>query len=137
MSRTYSDCSYGSKKIVVLPGTGSVVGTHGGTDLAPTFYTFDTACTIKDWSLQYTVAGTHTAKSLILNTQLAGTGSNVGIGTIALGTNAIGDIRLGDAINTKVVSGDSLIVSFIGTDAIISEAVPKVTYVETYVQSDN
>ena len=135
MGRTYSDPSYGSKKILTLGNTTSVVGTSAGTDLAATLFPIDGAYTIKDWSLQYTVAGTHTAKSLILNTKLGGTGSNVGIGTIALGTNAIGDQRGGGAIDTKVVAGDQLILTFVGTDAIVSEVTPHVTYVETYVQS--
>lgn len=131
--RSYSDPSYGSKKILTLGNTTSVVGTSGGTDLAATLFPIDGAYTIKDWSLQYTVAGTHTVKSLILNKILGGTGSNEGIGTIALGTNAIGDNRGGDEITTKVVAGDQLIVTFAGTDAIVSQVTPHVTYVETYV----
>lgn len=133
MSRTYSDPSYGSKKILTLGNTGSVVGTSGGTDLAATLFPMDGAYTIKDWSLQYTVAGTHSVKSLVLNKILGGTGSNEGIGTIALGTNAIGDTRAGGEIDQKVVAGDQLIVTFVGTDAIVSQITPHVTYVETYV----
>lgn len=135
MSRTYSDPSYGSKKILKMNATGSVVGTSAGTDLAGSTTPVDGAYTIKDWSLEYTVAGTHTAKSLILNTKLAGTGANVGIGTIALGTNLADTTRAGAAIDTKVVAGDQLIVTFVGTDAIVSQVTPWVTYVETYVQS--
>jgi len=138
MSRTYSDPSYGSKKIFPLLGTGSVVGTHAsGTVLAATEVSVPLAMTIKDWSLQSTVAGTHSAKSLILNTKLGGTGALVPVGTAALGTHAIFDTTAGSATSTKVVAGDSIVVSMVGTDAIVSEFLPKVTYVETYVQSDN
>lgn len=137
MSRTYSDPSYGSRKVLPLIVTGSVIGTHtSGTVLAATEVSMDAPITIVDWSLASTVAGTHSAKSLILNTKLAGTGALVPIGTAALGTHAIFDTTAGSVTETKVVAGDSLVVSFVGTDAIISQFLPKITYVETYVQSD-
>ena len=135
MSRTYSDPSYGSKKILPLGATGSIVGTHAsGTVLAATEKSVDTAITIKDFSLQCTVAGTHTVKSAILNTKLGGTGALVPIGTAAMGTILAYDTTAGSATETKVVAGDSLVMSFVGTDAIVSEHIPQVTYVETYVQ---
>ena len=136
MTRTYSDPSYGSKKIFPLGATGSIVGTHAsGTALAASEKSVDTAMTIKDFSLQCTVAGTHTAKSVILNTKLGGTGALVPVGTAVMGTILVYDTTAGSATSTKVVAGDSLVVSFVGTDAVVSEHIPQVTYVETYVQS--
>ena len=80
--------------------------------------------------------GTSTVKSLILNTKLAGTGANVGIGTIALGTDATGGVRDGALTETELAAGDDLMFTFVGTDAIVADVRAHVTYVEAYVTSD-
>ncbi len=141
MNRSYSDPSYGSKKSLSMPITGSVVGTMAaaGTELAATPVQVTGPIVASDWSLKCTVAGTHSAKSLVLCSKLAGTGALVQLGTIALGTDAINDTRTGALPCNEALTlsaGDELVVGFFGTDAIISQFVPTVTYKERYVQSD-
>ena len=120
-----------------MNATGSVVGTHAGTDLIASTTTIEFPITVLDWQLKYIAGGTHSAKSLKLNTKLAGTGANVGIGTIALGTNVLGEVRDGALTETDLAAGDDLMITFQGTDAIVSDVVPIITYVERYVQSDS
>lgn len=137
MSRSYSDSSYGSKKILVMNKTGSTVGTSAGTDLIQSTTNVEFPITIQDWTLHYVAGGTSSVKSLILNTKLAGTGSNVGIGTIVLGTDATGGIRAGSVTETQMAASDTLMVTFDGTDAIVADVRAHVTYVERFVVSDN
>ena len=138
MSRTYSDQSYGSKKNLVMFATGSTVGTAAGTDLEGSRTTVMQPITATDWNLKYTAGGTTAGtKSLILNSSLAGTGANVAIGTIALGTNATNTLRDGALTETDLVTGDDLIISFDGTDAIVANVTATVQYREHFVTSDN
>jgi hypothetical protein len=137
MARSYSDPSYGSKKILRMNATGSTVGTAVGTNLAASRTTVEMPITVQDWQLKYIAGGTSTVKSLLINSSLAGTGANVALGTIALGTNATGEVRDGGALNANLNAGDDLIITFTGTDSIVADVVAEVTYVERYVQSDS
>jgi hypothetical protein len=137
MTRTYSDPSYGSKKILNMTASGSTVGTAVGTNLAASRTTVEFPITIQDWQLKYIAGGTTAGtKSILINTSLAGTGANVAVGTIALGTNATGEVRDGALTATNLNAGDDLILTFTGTDAIVANVQAQVTYVERYVQSD-
>jgi len=136
MSRSYSDPSYGSKKVLVMNKTGSTVGTSAGTDLIQSTTRTEFPIIVSDVTLHYVAGGTSTVKSLVLNTKLAGTGANVGIGTIALGTNVTGGVRDGALTSTTMAAGDDLMFTFVGTDAIVADVRAHVTYVESYVQSD-
>jgi len=137
MARTYSDPSYGSKKILRMFKTGSTVGTSAGTDLIASTTTVEMPITVQDVVLKYIAGGTSTVKSLILNSKLAGTGANVAVGTIALGTNATSTLRDGALTATDLNAGDDLMFTFVGTDAIVADVEALVTYVERFVQSDS
>ena len=137
MSRTYSDPSYGSRKILTMAATGSTVGTSAGTDLAGSNTTTDVPITVGPGvELYYVAGGTSSAKSLILNSKLAGTGANVALGTIALASNATSTTRAMTINVTDLAAEDDLMFTFVGTDAIVANVVASVTYVERYVQSD-
>ena len=137
MARSYSDPSYGSKKTFVMNKTGSTVGTSAGTDLIASTTSVMYPITVTDWNLKYFAGGTSTVKSLVLNSKLAGTGANVAIGTIALGTNATSTVRDGGVISGDIATGDDLIITFVGTDAIVADVIPNVQYVERFVESDS
>jgi len=138
MSRSYSDPSYGSKKILLMNDTGSTVGTHAGTDLIYSTTTVEMPVTVgPEVNLYYTAGGTSSAKSLILNSKLAGTGANVALGTIALATNVKGSIRTMTINETELNANDDLMFTFVGTDAIVAAVTASVTYVERFVVSDS
>ena len=138
MSRTYSDPSYGSKKILTMAATGSTVGTSAGTDLIYSTTTVEMPITVgPEVNLYYNAGGTSSVKSLILNSKLAGTGANVALGTIALATNVKGSVRAMTINATDLNANDDLMFTFVGTDAIVADVTAHVTYVERYVQSDS
>ena len=138
MARSYSDPSYGSKKILLMNDTGSTVGTHAGTDLVYSTTTSDKPITVgPEVNLYYTAGGTSSAKSLILNSKLAGTGANVALGTIALATNVKGSVRAMTINETELNADDDLMFTFVGTDAIVAAVTASVTYVERFVEDDS
>jgi len=138
MSRCYADPSYGSKKILTMATSGSTVGTSAGTDLIYSTTTVEMPVTVgPEVNLYYNAGGTSSAKSLILNSKLAGTGSNVALGTIALATNVKGSIRAMTINETELNANDDLMFTFVGTDAIVASVTAAVTYVERFVESDS
>jgi len=138
MSRCYADPSYGSKKILTMATSGSTVGTSAGTDLIYSTTTVEMPVTVgPEVNLYYNAGGTSSAKSLILNSKLAGTGANVALGTIALATNVKGSIRAMTINETELNANDDLMFTFVGTDAIVASVTAAVTYVERFVVSDS
>ena len=138
MSRCYADPSYGSKKILTMATSGSTVGTSAGTDLIYSTTTVEMPVTVgPEVNLYYNAGGTSSAKSLILNSKLAGTGANVALGTIALATNVKGSIRAMTINETELNANDDLMFTFVGTDAIVASVTAAVTYVERFVESDS
>lgn len=138
MARSYSDPSYGSKKILVMQKTGSTVGTSAGTDLIQSTTNSEFPITIgPEVTLHYVAGGTSTVKSLVLNSKLAGTGANVALGTVALGTNATGGTRSMTINSTDLAADDDVMFTFVGTDAIVADVLAHVTYIERYLQTDS
>ena len=118
--------------------SGSTVGTSAGTDLIYSTTTVEMPVTVgPEVNLYYNAGGTSSAKSLILNSKLAGTGANVALGTIALATNVKGSTRAMTINATNLNANDDLMFTFVGTDAIVASVTAAVTYVERFVESDS
>ena len=145
MSRTYSDPSYGSKKVLQGVGTGYAInGTNASaTTLVRILADAEHPIAISDFGAGNLVIGTQAiANKLVLNSHSAGTGAAVAMGTITLGTAgaviaagatvsgaATGSINAGDALSVTLAAGTETAANL--------RIVPVVEYTETFVVSDN
>jgi len=135
MSRTYSDPSYGSKKLFAFDATGSLAGTAA--IAVKGVHTFMEPVTVTDMNVFFVAGGTTAAQSFVIGKSLAGTGTFAGIGTIVVGTQATSSVKDGAVTSTSFNAGDDLVLYAGGTAAIVANGVVRVQYKETFVLSDN
>lgn len=130
-SRTYSDPSFGSKKTMFLPATGSLVGTGAGTEVGRLEVMED--CIATDWNLVTVVGGTTGAVNVLIGKSLAGTGAFTAFGTVAIGTNASNVVIDAACTETTLNIGDHLVCQWAGTSAMTTNVIPRIQYRETFV----
>lgn len=106
MSRSYSDPSYGSKKVVRTAETASLAGT--GVAAIKEVHTFMMPVTVTDWNVIVKTGGTAAACPVILGKAPTGTGF-VAFGTVTLGTNADLSVVDGTVTATSFSTGDDLV----------------------------
>jgi hypothetical protein len=135
MSRTYSDPSYGSEKLISFPATGSLAGTAA--IAVKCAHTFMEPCTVTDMNVFFVAGGTTAAQSFVVGKSLAGTGTFAPIGTIVVGTQATNTIKDGAVTATSFNAGDDLVLYAGGTAAIVANGIVRCQYKETFVVSDN
>ena len=145
MSRTYSDPSYGSKKVLQGVGTGNAInGTNAAaTTLVRILAKAESPLNVVDFGAANLVIGTQAiANKIVLNSHSAGTGAAVAMGTVTIGTageviaagatidgSATGSIAAGDALSVTLAAGTETAANL--------RIVPIVEYTETFVVSDN
>jgi hypothetical protein len=134
--RSYSDSSYGSEKLVRSAESASLAGTGVATVIER--HTFMVPTTVTDWNVIVKTGGTAAACPIEIGKSLAGTGSVVAFGTIALGTNANLTVVDGSCESTSFSTGDDLvfqrgIATTAGPFVISGEA----KYRETFEAGDN
>jgi len=142
MSRTYSDPSFGSKKLLKGLDAGYAInGTNASnTTLVRILGGATSPLSITGLTAAQTTIGTQAiANALVLNTHLAGTGAAVAIGTVTLGTAgevlAAGAVVDGTVTTTSIADGDALSVTLVaGTETAANlRVVPIVEYTEKFV----
>lgn len=138
MSRRYSDPSYGSKKVIALNSTGSLVGTST-TVASKAIFTAMNPMTVTDWNVAVTTAGTMVDGVLTIGKSLAGTGAVVVFGTCtATGTQAALTVLDGTCTATDFATGDDIVVArAAGTETGVMVGIPYIQYREAFVGSDN
>lgn len=141
MTRTYSDPSYGSKKILALKTTGALNGTRASaTEIGATRCTVMQPITITDMNAFFTAGGTTTTNFIVVNSSLAGTGAAVPIGTFGAYTQAINTVLDGSVVSgtaANVNSGDDIYVTAYGTATTVEDIQITLQYRENFVQSDS
>lgn len=141
MTRTYSDPSYGSKKVIKLTTTGALNGTRSGaTEVGATRMTVMQPITITDMNAFFTAGGTTTTNVIVVNSSLAGTGAAVPIGTFSAYTQAINTVLDGSVVSgtaANVNSGDDIYVTAYGTATTVEDIQISLQYRENFVVSDS
>ena len=135
MSRTYSDPSYGSKKMYAFPATGSLAGTAA--IAIKSAVEFMEPATVTDFNVFFVAGGTTAAQSFVIGKSLAGTGAFSAIGTIVVGTQATNSTKDGAVTETSFTAGDLLQLYAGGTAAIVANGIVTVQYKETFEVGDN
>lgn len=142
MSRTYSDPSYGSRKIIAMPGKSTIDGTYqSATDLVR--HTFMFPATVVDTNLGIIAGGTDLGADVFfyLGKSSAGTGAVSVIGTYdplqGTGTHADASVLDASVTETSFSAGDDLVFQAIGTIGHAMNVCPFVEILETYDQSDS
>lgn len=137
MSRSYSDPSYGSQKVLRLEPTGALNGTDASaTEVSTCRTTVMQPIKVLDWNVHMVAGGTNATRSIVLGKSAAGTGVISAIGTIATGTIATNAIKDGSVTETDLDAGDDLVITTIGTSTTVENMLPSISYRERYVQSD-
>lgn len=141
MTRTYSDPSYGSKKILKLETTGALNGTRSSaTEIGATRCTVMQPITITDMNSFFVAGGTTTTNFLVVNSSLAGTGAAVPIGTISAYTQAINTVLDGSVVSgtaANLSTGDDIYLTAYGTTTTVEDIQVTLQYRENFVQSDS
>lgn len=145
ITRSYSDPSFGSKKIMKTAYEGHAInGTNAAATTLGSPLIANTRSTITDVRACNTVIGTQAiANSLIVNTHVAGTGAAVAIGTLSLGTAgavlAAGQVFAGAVTETTIDAGDRVSVTLAaGTETTANaRVVVEIEYTEAFLVSEN
>ena len=136
MSRTYSDPSYGSKKVIRTAESASQAGTGAITVVER--HTFMYPATITDWNLIVKTGGTAGDCPMTIGKSLAGTGAVTELGTITLATNADLTVVDGTLTETSFSAGDDLVFSRgVATTAGPFVVSAEINYRETFQVGDN
>lgn len=138
MSRTYSDPSYGSRKVIASPATGSLAGTVAMTTTRG-IHTWMFPVVVTDVSVVLAGGATGSTQSFVLAKSLAGTGAVTAFSTIAVGTAAQANntVKDGAVTETSFVAGDDIVFCGGGTSANTPSGIFLVSYREAFVNSDN
>ena len=145
VTRSYSDPSFNAKRIVKTAYEGHAInGTNAAATTLGRPLVATTQTTITGLRGLNTTIGTQAiANSIILNTNAAGTGANVAIGTMSLGTAgavlAAGLAFSGSVTETTISAGDALTVTLAaGTETTANaRIIVEVEYVEAFLVSEN
>lgn len=109
VSRTYSDPTFGSKKVVRTAESASQAGTGAITVIER--HTFMYPATITDWNVIVKTGGTAGDCPVTIGKSVAGTGAVGELGTITLATNANLTVVDGTLTETSFDAGDDLVFS--------------------------
>lgn len=131
MGRTYSDPSFGSKKVIRFAATGSLVGTAA--IALKDSHQFMAPAVVDDVEVFFVAGGTTTAQSFVVGKSLAGTGAFSTIGTIVVGTQATGTTKAGSVTETAFAAGDEIQLYAGGTAATVPNGIVAIQYRETFV----
>ena len=139
MSRSYSDPSYGSKKVVSLPVTDALTGTFSSASTLNSVYKFPYPATVTGCEAAIEILGTGTASEVQIGSELEGTGAWTVFGTATtVGTSTVGEFVSFSVTETDVDTDDTVSVRVYGTDnALATTLIPNVEYRERYRQDDN
>lgn len=146
ITRSYSDPSFGSRKVLKATDLAGVAinGTNAAATTVGRPFVATSRSTITGLKGINTTIGTQLiANSFILNTNAAGTGANVAIGTMSLGTAgavlAAGLVFTGTVTETNISNGDALTVTLAaGTETTANaKIVIEVEYLEAFLVSEN
>jgi len=107
MTRSYSDPSYGSKKVIRTAETASLAGTGVATVFER--HTFMMPATVTDFNVIIKTGGTAVAAPVEIAKSLAGTGAVTTFGTATLGTNANLTVLDATVTATSFATGDDLV----------------------------
>jgi len=107
--KSYSDPSYGSKKVVRTAESASQAGTGAVTVIER--HTFMFPATITDWNVIVKTGGTAGDCPVTIGKSTAGTGTVAELGTITLATNANLSVVDGSLTETSFDAGDDLVFS--------------------------
>ena len=143
MARSYSDDSYGSRKVIAMPSCGSIDGTYqSAVDIIR--HTFLYPAKAVDWNVAIGLTGgTDLGADVFfyLGKSAAGTGAVSVIGTWdplqGTGTHAgpsVVDVTLTE---TSFDAGDDLVFQAIGTIGHAMIVNPSVEVIENFVESDS
>ena len=132
MSKNYANPLFGVEQCVVLPTTGSLVGTYATTE--KTRKKFKRASYVSDVGLYFTAGGTAATRLIHIGRSLAGTGTTAQLGTYVLGTQASAATLLTGLTGT-FAANDDIVISATGTDAIVYDIRPSIFYSEIFVNA--
>jgi opacity protein-like surface antigen len=143
-SRSYSDPSFGSKKIVKTAYEGHAInGTNASATTLGSPLVANGRTTILDVRAFNTTIGTQAiANSIIVNTHSAGTGTAVAIGTLSLGTAgavlAAGQTFAGSCTESTISAGDRVSLTLAaGTETAANpRIVVEVEYTEAFLVTE-
>jgi len=107
--KSYSDPSYGSKRVIRTAESASQAGTGAITVIER--HTFMFPATIQDWNVIVKTGGTAGACPVTIGKSVAGTGTVSELGTISLATNADLSVVDGTLTETSFDAGDDLVFS--------------------------
>ena len=135
--RSYSDPSFGSKKVIASPATGSLAGTVAMTTTRG-IHTWMYPVTVQDVSVVLVAGASGSTQSFVLAKSLGGTGSVTAFSTIAVGTaaQAANTVKDGTVTETSFATGDDLVFCGGGTSANTPSGIFLVSYRETFVNGD-
>jgi hypothetical protein len=133
--KSYSDPSYGSKKVVRTAESASQAGTGAVTVIER--HTFMFPATITDWNVIVKTGGTAGDCPVTIGKSVAGTGTVSELGTITLATNANLSVVDGTVTETSFDAGDDLVFSRgVATTAGPFVASAEVYFKETFQATD-
>lgn len=124
--KSYSDPSYGSKKVVRTAESASQAGTGAITVIER--HTFMFPAVISDWNVIVKTGGTAADCPVTIGKSVAGTGAVSELGTITLATNANLTVVDGTLTETSFDAGDDLVFS----RGVATTAGPFVVSAEVY-----
>jgi hypothetical protein len=133
-SRTYSDPSFGSKKVLTMLNTAAMNGT--ATIAEDQRITFMQAVKVTDWQVTVTTAGNGTSRDCIIGKSIGGTGAIVAYGTITVGTASADTVTDGSISELAFSAGDDIVIGIGGTGATVAVVCPTVQYLEAFVVGD-
>jgi hypothetical protein len=128
----YADPKFGVEQAVVLPTSGSLAGTVAATEI--TRMKTKRAVVVSDIGLFFTAGGTAATRKYLLGLSLAGTGATSQLGTYTLGTQATKATLL-TGLGGTFAANDDIVISHLGTDAIVYDIRPTIFYAEKFVQA--
>ena len=146
ITRSYSDPGFGSKKVIKATDLAGVAinGTNAAaTTIGRPFVALNRSTITGFKGLNTTIGTQLIANAFVLNTNSAGTGANVAIGTMSLGTAgavlAAGQAFTGSVTETAISAGDALTVTLaLGTETTANaKIVLEVEYTESFLVSEN
>lgn len=135
VTKTYSDPSYGSKKVIKTAESASQAGTGAITVIER--HTFMFPATISDWNVIVKTGGTAGDCPVTIGKSVAGTGTVSELGTITLATNANLTVVDGSLTETSFDAGDDLVFSRgVATTAGPFVCSAEVYFKETFTATD-
>lgn len=138
MARGYHDAAYGTKQVITLPDTGALNGTRAAVTQLDSKFTFMHPCSVTDCNIYMVAGGTQANVSVLVGKSAAGTGTVSYFGTVALGTQATGNVVDGAVTATAFSTGDDVVLSVsAGTATTVPNGRVFLQVRETYEEDDS